>query len=404
MRIFIACPANFATGGTELLHQLSWHLSNRGIENYMLYWNVNPVVPPTPDVFMKYQVKYVVSFIDDEQSVLIVPETGIGIFRVCQKGMTIIWWLSVDNYFLAYHNTIAQAGKADIFGLKDRSDVIHLVQSKYAYHFVQKEFGIREILYLGDYINDDIVKIGTEYRDQMHRENICLYNPKKGAENLKEIMGQCRKDIQWIPLQGLSPEQMALLMCRAKVYIDFGNHPGKDRIPREAAVCGCCVITNREGSASFAEDVGIPEEYKLLDMHDYSHILNTIYDLTDNYEKCAKRYDTYIAAILNEKEEFEKEIDFMLGEVRNKILNHSLQWKGGQYNGLFGSIQKSVAKVYSLYEASQRLYADQKIDESVKELLKVENVLSALRETNYMVIEDMLVRDETQESNGVICQ
>ena len=106
----------------------------------------------------------------------------------------------------------------------------------------------------------------------------------------------------------------------------------------------------------------------------------------------------------SEKEEFEKEIDFMLGEVRNKILNHSLQWKGGQYNGLFGSIQKSVAKVYSLYEASQRLYADQKIDESVKELLKVENVLSALRETNYMVIEDMLVRDETQESNGVICQ
>ena len=66
----------------------------------------------------------------------------------------------------------------------------------------------------------------------------------------------------------------------------------------------------------------------------------------------------------------EKEIDFMLGEVRNKILNHSLQWKGGQYNGLFGSIQKSVAKVYSLYEASQRLYADQKIDESVKELLE----------------------------------
>jgi len=398
MRFFIACPANLATGGTELLHQLSWHLSSRGVENYMLYWNTNLVTSPTPDVFIKYQVKYVASFIDDEQSVLILPETGINIVNVCTKGITVIWWLSVDNYFKVYYNMIKQVGKMDIFGLKVRHDLIHLVQSKYAYSFVKKEFEISEILYLEDYINDEIVKIGTEYRNRVHRENICLYNPKKGAQNLKYIMEKCRKDIQWIPLQGFNPEQMALLMCCAKVYIDFGEHPGKDRIPREAAVCGCCVITNRKGSAAFAEDVGIPEEYKISDMCDYDQVLNTIYDLIDNYEECSKRYEIYTASILNERDEFEKEIDYMLQVVRGRVRKHSLSWKGEQYNALFDSIQASVSKIRLLYEASQQLYVDRKIEESIGELLKVESVLSVLRETNYKTIEDMLANDEIGDS------
>lgn len=33
---------------------------------------------------------------------------------------------------------------------------------------------------------------------------------------------------------------MILTMRKAKVYIDFGFHPGKDRIPREAVMCGAC--------------------------------------------------------------------------------------------------------------------------------------------------------------------
>lgn len=54
----------------------------------------------------------------------------------------------------------------------------------------------------------------------------------------------------------------AFCMSKSKVYIDFGNHPGKDRIPREAAISGCIVITGKRGAAAFAEDVCIPETYK----------------------------------------------------------------------------------------------------------------------------------------------
>ena len=35
-----------------------------------------------------------------------------------------------------------------------------------------------------------------------------------------------------------------------QVYIDFGHHPGQDRLPREAVQCGCVVITGTRGSGN----------------------------------------------------------------------------------------------------------------------------------------------------------
>ncbi|WP_216074700.1 hypothetical protein, partial [Acinetobacter baumannii] len=49
----------------------------------------------------------------------------------------------------------------------------------------------------------------------------------------------------------------------AKVYIDFGEHPGKDRLPREAAMMGTVVVVGMRGAAAFDEDVTLPPAYKL---------------------------------------------------------------------------------------------------------------------------------------------
>ena len=84
----------------------------------------------------------------------------------------------------------------------------------------------------------------------LFQEWILLYNPKKGLDKVLPIIEQTPW-LKWIPLINLTEEDMIAYMHLAKVYVDFGNHPGKDRIPREAAICGCCVITNREGSAAY---------------------------------------------------------------------------------------------------------------------------------------------------------
>jgi hypothetical protein len=47
------------------------------------------------------------------------------------------------------------------------------------------------------------------------------------------------------PLRGLDREQLRRAFLDPSCTSTFGHHPGKDRLPREAALHGCCVITAR---------------------------------------------------------------------------------------------------------------------------------------------------------------
>jgi hypothetical protein len=62
---------------------------------------------------------------------------------------------------------------------------------------------------------------------------------------------------KWIALENLTTIEMKKLIGKSKIYVDFGNHPGKDRIPREAAI--------NAGSANNSIDLSINDEYKFED-------------------------------------------------------------------------------------------------------------------------------------------
>ena len=44
----------------------------------------------------------------------------------------------------------------------------------------------------------------------------------------------------------MSANQVINIFKRTKIYIDFGYHPGKDKMPREAVLFNNCVITNQK--------------------------------------------------------------------------------------------------------------------------------------------------------------
>jgi len=103
----------------------------------------------------------------------------------------------------------------------------------------------------------------------------------------------------------MSRDEVIKTLQKAKVYIDFGNHPGKDRIPKEAATLGCCVITGKKGSAAFFEDVSIPEEYKFKDKEEnIPKIVDKIKDYFKNYEERYKDFSYYGEVIKNEPQRF----------------------------------------------------------------------------------------------------
>lgn len=310
MRVFIIAPAHVVTGGVELLHQFSRSLSDNNIENYMVYQNVEKEDSLVPEVYQKYNVKYADVFIDDYDSILVLPEGWVGEINdiECIKGTVMVWWLSVDNYLAAYARTIEKYG-VDCFNLKSFKNIVHFVQSNYAKDFIENQIGIEKSYFLTDYISDDIIRTAKLYQNLKYdRKNICLYNPQKGYEVIPPLIEACRKDIVWMPLIGYKPMEMAALMCIAKVYVDFGNHPGKDRIPREAAACGCCVLTNRKGSAAYQEDVGIPEHYKINGTEEVDDILEKIYSLIDCYDEKKEEFSEYRLTVYGEKEKFVQEV------------------------------------------------------------------------------------------------
>ena len=108
----------------------------------------------------------------------------------------------------------------------------------------------------------------------------------------------------------MNTTEMKNTMLTSKVYIDFGNHPGKDRIPREAALCGCCVITGMRGSAANKVDVLIPNKYKIKDDDsNLKQIEKVIRECVSNYNNHMHDFDAYREKILGEEDEFLNDIN-----------------------------------------------------------------------------------------------
>jgi hypothetical protein len=323
-KIFVACPANVSTGGPELLHQLAYHLrKDLSIDAYMYYYNFdeNKFKNPVHREYEKYDNPFVTKLNeleDNKKNIIIVPEIQEGInllqhFKNIRKG---VWFLSVDNYYL--HKVYEKMSFLDSNKLHSLSNKIEKLAIKFPYekdpllklvnfylfqsHYAIDHFkNLEHKYYLSDYLNKDFLKIET---DLSNKEDIVAFNPKKGFSFTKKIISSA-KDIKFVPLINMGRDEVIKTLQKAKVYIDFGNHPGKDRLPREAAILGCCVITGKRGSAAFFEDVPIPNEYKFEDKEEnIPEIINKIKDCLENYEERYKDFDYYREVIKNELQKF----------------------------------------------------------------------------------------------------
>lgn len=298
MKFYIVCPANIVSGGPELAHQLCNEISKNGYEAYMYYVKKDVQEPydvPAPEKFLKYNTKHANSFIeaDKEDNVVVVPESLTDWAFLFEHAKIASWWMSVDNFNYVGNNEYLQC--------LDMKTDIHMIQSKYAGEYLKKN-GVLEdkIIWLSDYLGDLYMQFVLP---PQYRKDVVVFNPKKGFDNIIPFMETC-DFVEWKPLMNMTEEEMVLNMQIAKIYIDFGNHPGKDRIPREAASCGCCIITNREGSAAYYEDVPIDDEYKFDMPINKENVIAEMKKILADYENHFKRFENYRDMIKQEKAKF----------------------------------------------------------------------------------------------------
>lgn len=313
-KILIVCPAGAVTGGPEALHQLVNHMKTLGLPAYMCYLPFSqPSSAPAP--YAHYKTTSA-PYEDVAGNLIIFPEVYPMLALKVKHAKAGLWWLSLENFLerrhvspfydkIRYFKRVLQ-GHRPLSGAKKLRGILHFSQTEHASNYL-RSCGIEPIPLI-DSINEEFLT--NQFLEQInHKKNTILYNPTKGWKITKKLI-KAYPCWNFEEVKGLNREQLSEKFFSAKLYIDFGHHPGRDRMPREAAMHGCCIITGKLGSAGNTIDLPIPAEYKLdsssINFMNQFELLVT--DVMNNFQKHFIVFDNYRKWLQNEPNLFKQQI------------------------------------------------------------------------------------------------
>ncbi len=318
-KIQVVCPANVVTGGPESLHNLVAVINSLGYSAGIVYHPFDKKSEVSP-AYQKYGVKS--EQLDDQLGNLIIfPEIHCMEALKIKHATAAIWWLSVDNFLeRKYHNVRdiyryfrkVLRGSRPLLGIRQLKHLRHFSKAYYDEEFLkanhidfQRISGPISELYLNTGIFTEL----HERKDQI------LYNPTKGKHLIQQLI-QMFPEFNFVPLKEMHEDGLRDAYCASKLYIDFGHHPGKERMPREAAVSGCCVITGRLGSAGNDFDIPIPDQFKLDQFSDHFHsnFETVVKNIFLDFENVTKLFNPYRQVIRDEVMIQRENLSFILND------------------------------------------------------------------------------------------
>ncbi len=313
-KIYILCPPKRATGGPEALHQLGYQLMNLGADVKMFYSRLKS--DPVHPFYKNYGIPYTQTLRDSEDIILVIPESmtnWIARFPLAEKK---VWWLSFDFYQVQmdgrerkknWFRQIFARHKHREYRFEPVGNLEHIHQSQRVREFLEsKNISSR---YLCDYVDDLFFEDLNDKVLLEEKQDIITYNPKKGFELIQNIVQKLEGKFTLIPLQGFTRKEMRDVLRKAKLHIDFGYFPGRDKIPREALVSMCGLITGRNGTSGFPEDMGIPESYKIVvEKESEDEIMNKIMDFMDHYPEKIVEFQPFRTFVVGEKQRMIEDI------------------------------------------------------------------------------------------------
>ena len=323
-KIQVVCPFGAVTGGPESLHNLVALCRNIGEDAEIVYYPFSAAID-TPTEYRNYGVKSG-TISDAHGTLVILPEILCFEGKKFLQSAVAIWWLSVDNFReKKYHNgrdvfryiKKCFSGHRPWFGVRALRPYLHISKSFYDLTYL-KERGISPLRLTGP-ISAQYIDTSTRFESSGDRKNQILYNPKKGKKTLRRIIAAV-PELSFIPLIGYDQTELISKYRESKLYIDFGHHPGRERMPREAAACGCCIVTGLLGSAGNPVDIPIPMKFKLNDLNadfigEFRSIVTYVFN---DFPVATREFDAYRLEIFYEPEKQKKDLKQILEILRSK--------------------------------------------------------------------------------------
>lgn len=343
------------TGGPETAHQLGAELIKLGEEAAMFYYSpgksdASKRENPVPPSFRKYGVPVADRIDDSASNVVLIPEAAIQFVRKIESAQVCVMWLSLGNY-LKVLDQYSDRGKYADGVLADHHlpRILKPAVMLRSYRFVDRggfgyDFDNRHNdlhaynceyvrSYLSDHgISDDAMTylcgpisqaFSTTHHNGLSKEDIVAYNPKKGYEFTQKVISYAEQHDfsgEFIPIQGMTPTEVSALLGRAKVYMDFGDFPGPERIPREAVTMGCNILTSRNGAAGNDADVPIDDSLKFETTDQNIHsIVDKLDQLLSHYEVYYHLYDGYRDKVQAQITDFQAEAMSLLRLIQSRL-------------------------------------------------------------------------------------
>jgi hypothetical protein len=326
--VYVYYPRGQRTGGPEALHQLVDGLRSLGQEAYLTPVPGTEAAPRAPE-FAHYDAPEAARAVDARNVAVVSPEVYLRGLVSTPRSTNFCWWLSIDNSpFFSAERTITQGLGSPATSLvlrrqlarqalrrwrwrdRLRHEIVHLTQSHYAWSFLFTRLGALPTL-----VTDYTVLTPPTRPHDTRKVPVVAYNPTKSGELVDRLKPHVRRRVEWAPLQGLTPDGVAARLSETDVYLDLGHHPGKDRLPREAALAGAVVLVARRGSAAFTADVPLPHEHKIHPGGDLVAAAATILDrVLSDPAAHAQRQAGYRQFVRAEREKFTRELQAVFVE------------------------------------------------------------------------------------------
>ena len=297
----------FKTGGPENIHltvSIINQMCNANVAKVIYITNHPGNVSLYPDI-QNVAFASIAEIEDIPTNFVVLPE----IYHVDKIRQTtgiincqyVVWWQSFIN--ACVNNALTNWSLPG---------VLHAFHSYYEYAMVRPHLTLGQTyFFLTDFIAEEYTSTKMEeFLDE--KEPIVCFNGHK--DNLSKKLCEEAK-IPFIEIKNMDREGVNTVLKKCQVYVDMGSHPGKDHMPREAAMYGCVVITNKSGSAAYHEDV--PIETKVI--HE-SELIPLVEEVLKNYTSYLSKQTSYRKMICDEKQTAEKNIsNFLL--LHNQIVS-----------------------------------------------------------------------------------
>lgn len=327
-RVSVLYGRGIRSGGPEALHQLVHELRREGVAASLVP-HPRTIGRPRVVEYEGYDAPELAMSNDNPHDVIIAPEVYLPELLRFKRARRLCWWLSIDNspafraerYLEDLKNGLADWPRArelrslawlttrELSQWRPRLHALgHLSQSHYARAYLRRRLGVDSMI-VSDYISDAEARIRCGEQAEDRGGLRISYNPAKGARLVNQVRRRAGLDAVWVPIAGMSPDQVRTNLAQSAVYLDLGPHPGKDRIPREAALAGAVVVVARRGSACHDADVPLPDLFRI-------PVANSLADRTvdvlglalRNHESALLEQEPYRNHIIGQRAAFNREV------------------------------------------------------------------------------------------------